>query len=271
MSDWDERARQLIDIARPLHSPNAADAARVRAALGLRFAADPGLIPRSLPAAASPAAGLAKLLVVFAAGSSVGFAAGLYAAGAFEPAPAQRISVPVPALSVAVPSVPDRPLAPVVISTPEVIAGSDSGVQVEPRTAAPSGAARIARVPRPSRAPLAAAPGTGNALKAELEGLRRAQELLHEGDAAWAVARLDELDRQSTSSALLEERLATRVMAECALGRGASAALEALARKFPQSAHLERIRSSCQKAAPPGVPAGKSTGSQTESPPSKHE
>ena len=107
MSDREERARQLIERARPLHSPSTADAARVRAALGARIAAEPLLVAPDAPAAVGTAAsGLGKLLAVFAAGSSLGLAAGLYVAATYgeprvvevvTPAPsAANSAVPVP-------------------------------------------------------------------------------------------------------------------------------------------------------------------------------
>src|SRR4051812_31906860 len=92
MNDLEERARRLLDAARPGHSPTAGDAARVRSALKARVLAEPLLIqpveshagplhPRD--AAANSV--LAKVLIALGAGSALGFAAGLYAAQAFWP------------------------------------------------------------------------------------------------------------------------------------------------------------------------------------------
>jgi hypothetical protein len=271
MSDLDERAERLLQLARPLHSPSAADSARVRRALAARFAADPGLLQAAAQSAGGgAAAGLGKLLAVFGIGSSLGFAAGLYAAGAFTPASPALVVAPPPALSVPVASAaveaPARPEVPVEATGDE----ARPGVGVAPhgetvasaRTARPS---RLARAHERSSAP------SGGDLKAELEGLRRAQELLHEGDAAWAIARLDELEQNSPSSALLEERLATRALAECVLGRDGDAPARAFAEKFPRSPHLERVRASCAKSSPARVPQGERTRSQTESPALRHE
>jgi hypothetical protein len=115
-------------------------------------------------------------------------------------------------------------------------------------------------------------------LKAELDGLRRAQELLYQGRSAWAIARLDELDRAGVGSVLLEERAATRAIAQCRLGADGASKIDDYARRFPRSAHLERVRSSCtgapQGGAPApggGTPARKVVPAQTESRGSPHQ
>src|SRR6185369_10941669 len=110
-----------------------------------------------------------------------------------------------------------------------------------------------------------------NPLKAELDGLRRAQELLHQGEPAWALARLNELDRAQVGSVLLEERAATRAIAECLLGRDASAQAREFERRFPLSAHLDQVRSSCSRAHQSGTPQPAAQPAQTETPASRHE
>lgn len=259
MNDRDTRAHQLIDVARSLHSPSAGDAARVRAALSARIAAEPKLIEPLVPAAAPASAGLAQLLVVFGAGSSLGFAAGFYIALNSAPLPATPVAVTAPSAIVAAPAA--------VGSEVQAERSAASAVPVPASAEEPPRAEPRARVSaKPTTTP--GSKPSGIDLKTELEGLRRAQELLHEGDAAWALARLDELDRVSPSSVLLEERAATRAMAECALQPGASTALRTFSETFPRSAHLERVRASCSKAA---VPMRENASEATESPPNRHE
>jgi hypothetical protein len=115
-------------------------------------------------------------------------------------------------------------------------------------------------------------------LKAELDGLRRAQELLYQGRPAWAIARLDELDGAGVGSALIEERAVTRAIAECRIGGDGPRKADEFARRFPRSPHLERVRSSCAEAtrvgsssSSGGTPAGKTAPAQTESRASPHE
>jgi hypothetical protein len=110
-----------------------------------------------------------------------------------------------------------------------------------------------------------------NPLKAELDGLRRAQELLHQGQPAWAVARLNELDRAHVSSVLLEERTATRAIAECKLGHDPMSQAREFEQRFPRSAHLEQVRASCSEARQSGTPEASLPPSQTEKAASHHE
>ena len=79
MKEMEERARQLLDIARTGHNPRPADATRVRAALRARVLAEPALLqPTSKPPFRSSL--LRKLALAFGAGGGAGFAAGLYVA-----------------------------------------------------------------------------------------------------------------------------------------------------------------------------------------------
>jgi hypothetical protein len=302
MSDMEERARRLVDAARPGHNPTGADAARVRAALKARVLAEPLLIQPG-PAQAAASGGLGKLLVAVGVGSALGFAAGLYAAQAFWPGmlarPADAGAVSVAAAAgmndasrTGGATEPARPLASG--STRE--AAGSARVRVDGVEAAdaegvpsmPQSATSIVESPPlvPPRAPPRASTSTARAssapavspIKAELDGLRRAQEQLYQGRPAWAIARLDELDRAGVGSVLLEERAATRAIAECRLGVAGAGASDDYARRFPRSAHLERVQASCSgapqggAAAPGGgTSAQKVTPVQTESRGSQHE
>jgi hypothetical protein len=287
MSDLEERARRLLEAARPGHNPTDGDAARVRAALKARVLAEPLLI-QPLPMQSGPfqpgqapatSRALGKVLGALGVGSALGFAAGLYAAQTFWPGMPARPPAPGavqrmdPATAAALDtSGPGRDRGHVVAErAPSLLHDAIPNTErpppvpphVQPRTT--SSAAK-------STAP-AASP-----LKAELDGLRRAQELLYQGRPAWAIARLDELDRAGVGSVLLEERVATRTIAECRLGAVGAGKADEYARRFPRSAHLERVRASCAgvprdgSAMPAGgTPAQKVAPTQTESRGSQHE
>lgn len=288
MSDLEERARRLVDAARPGHNPSAADAARVRAALQARVLAEPLLIEpgpmHAGPLRAGRAAGgaggaLGKVLVALGVGSALGFAAGLYAARALwldtpaRPTEARPLAQASTGEAAGAPSVRlDGVEAAVSRGVPAVSLGATPSAD---RTllAAPG-------VPPRAGASTARAPSAPavSPIKAELDGLRSAQEQLYQGRPAWTIARLDELDRAGVGSVLLEERAATRAIAECRLGVAGARASDEYARRFPRSAHLEQVRASCSRApqagaaAPSGeAPAQKVAPTQTESRGSQHE
>jgi hypothetical protein len=292
MSDLEERARRLVDAARPGHNPTAADAARVRTALKERLLAEPLLIQPS-PVQAAASGGLGKVWVALGAGSALGFAAGLYAAHAFWPDMAARPVETRPVLATQAAALDEPSRAPNATEPPHAISqrvANDAATAqgaAQPATppshdATPGTESAHPASPRaPARAPSSAAAPPAplvSPLKAELDGLRRAQELLYQGRSAWAIARLDELDRAGVGSVLLEERAATRAIAECRLGADGAGKADDYARRFPRSAHLERVRSSCTSGPQGGTPvrgggtrAGKVEPSQTESRGSPHE
>jgi hypothetical protein len=93
-----------------------------------------------------------------------------------------------------------------------------------------------------------AAPGAALStedLQLEIAGLRRAQQLLHAGHAAQALAALDNVARQVPGGALTEERDATRAMALCALGHPESAAVAAFLAHYPNSVHVSGVQRAC--------------------------
>jgi len=265
MKELEERARQLLEIARAGHNPRPADATRVRAALKARVLAEPAL----LQVTSKPAPGaslLHKLAIAFGAGGGAGFAAGLYVA--------QTMAHPVPEAPAVV--------APLAALREETASPAPATHEPDPRDApsdepsapATTGESRrkpVEAVNAPSRPAKAAAVNGPNPLKAELDGLRRAQELLHQGQPAWAVARLNELDRAQVGSILLEERTATRAIAECRLGHEPMAQVQAFEQRFPRSAHLEQVRASCSEAPQGGTQAAILAPRQTENAASHHE
>jgi len=268
MKELEERARRVLDVVRDQHNPVPADAARVRAALQARVLLEPALLQVSSRPALE-ARLLRKLLLAFGVGGGAGFAAGLYVAQSFAPAPAgNRVQAPATA-------------SPVVVTASAAGDTGNADGSVNGKVAAPLAAVPLVSAdsrrkllePRGSAAHSAQAPQLNgpSPLKAELDGLRRAQELLHQGEPAWALARLNELDRAQVGSVLLEERAATRAIAECLLGRDPKAQAAEFERRFPRSAHLEQVRSSCSPEHQNGTPRAPVQPAQTEAPASRHE
>jgi hypothetical protein len=88
-----------------------------------------------------------------------------------------------------------------------------------------------------------------NELKAETEALRAAQSALRGGDAARALALLDDQQARYRPGLLQQERAAARVMALCQAGRATEARTAAVRFEsdFPRSPLVARVRTSCRE------------------------
>jgi hypothetical protein len=272
MKEMEERARQLLEIARAGHDPRPVDATRVRAALKARVLAEPAL----LQATSKPpleASLLRKLALAFGAGGGAGFAAGLYVAHAVS-APAAGVEAPALVAHVAVASdiqSADSKAASAAPQEAPVPAASLHESEASDRKTEGDSRRKPAESGTAARSAKVVAVNGPNPLKAELDGLRRAQELLHQGQFAWAVARLNELDRAQVGSVLLEERTATRAIAECKLAHNPKLQVQEFEQRFPRSAHLEQVRASCSGARQSGTPEAALQPAQTENAASRHE
>jgi hypothetical protein len=104
-----------------------------------------------------------------------------------------------------------------------------------------------APAPPAAAAPAAAPPAPSDSLAEEVSMLRAARAALDRGDATHALRVLDAHEARFQRATLYEERLATRVLALCALGRidAARSAAQELERVAPRSPHLPRVRASC--------------------------
>jgi hypothetical protein len=113
----------------------------------------------------------------------------------------------------------------------------------------PGAPCRTAAVPCETRSPASPA---GGSLEAETGLLEAAQSELRAGHPERALSALDEHGRKYRDGVLSEERLASRVLALCALGRTDEARSEA--QRFlstsPRSPMAERVRSSCGGTSP---------------------
>jgi hypothetical protein len=126
---------------------------------------------------------------------------------------------------------PETPADPLGITPPAPVAASPiTTPPVSPFTTAPPPAAEVA-----------------DSLAEEVRLLRDARAALDRGDPSRALVSLDAHASRFLHGTLYEERLATRVLALCAMGRieAARVAAEELERAAPRSPHLGRVRASC--------------------------
>jgi hypothetical protein len=272
-----QEARRLFATARASYSPEEPRIASVRAAIDAQIAAPvasgseahfPGGAGTAAGAAASPGiAGLGLVAAVLLAGGAA------LIVWRHQPAPTLTVQVatPPPALAVQQP--------------PAVAAAAKQAPEPSPSlptvnaealpTAAPSSAQPLSALAVQARSPLRAHPsrkeaqapapvenapaaqaGPDDSLARETSLLRSARAALDAGEAERALALLGRHAQLWPEGVLAEERLATKVLALCALGRVAQARetageLESLA---PASPHLARVRSSCARRSSTGGP-----------------
>ena len=93
------------------------------------------------------------------------------------------------------------------------------------------------------------APKPASTIEQELALLRQAQDRLQAGDAAEALALLDDHERKFADGNLGAERQAARIFALCSAGRNTEAreAANAFLRQFPSSPMAARVRAACAK------------------------
>lgn len=155
------------------------------------------------------------------------------------PAPSNATAVPV-ADEVAI-------VAPPAASIPSEEASSPDPA---PQRAVVPVVERGAGAPRTS-APHSGARASSDSLSEEVALLARATSELNGGRPDDALRTVGEYERRFPGGALTDERLATRVEALCALGKGAEARAEVakLVRLHPRSPYLERVRRACGRGA----------------------
>jgi hypothetical protein len=257
-----EREAQItLQRALGFLTPEPADEARVLAGLQQRLAdggASAPLEPRLREPAAHARASLgrgiaAKLVVVGALTGVVGFVLG-YVAGqqsSLEPievraAPAVVVA-PSP-LADATPAYAPSPPSRVIPEEREVARPAEP--RTRPRVTPP----RAAKVRRSDVALDASDPLD---LREALALLRQAQAAAAESRPGAALELLSELDRRAPKEMLAEERLVTRILAQCDLGdkRTAQRLSSELFAHNPSSIYSARVRQSC--ANEPPAPAEK--------------
>lgn len=257
MTDPSAWAERMLELAREADEPSRADRSRVRALLVARCLLEPSLaaaaahsgasagVAASSKAALGSKALLSKALVAFGIGGAAGAATSVAVLAVTPESPPRAV----PAISSAVPpnhetasrapaSMP-APTLPVPAAPPEREAPTAAALPTARGVSLPAAAGAI---PSASSAPMPAP----SHLSVELDSLRRAQQLLHRGEARSALAVLGELERLVPAGVLGEERAATRALAACAaLGRAQARIAEFVAR-YPSSVHVERVRAACE-------------------------
>ena len=268
MSELSAEARALLEAARQEGAPTEADRARVERSLAQTLAAPSTSAP-------APASG-PRLPRVQTSGSSSVASAALKAVVVALLAAAGAValvvySAPKPARSVAparlplvhAPRVEPAPtvLVPLPGGAPQVVLQEQRpSLQPIPAVQAPRFrpvqqrspvfAPLDLREPTAAVAPVPTAAISESPLAEELKLMSQAQLDLRSGDAAGALALLDEYLRSFPRGALREEQVAARVQALCLLGRVPEARAEAVQflADHPQSAYAAKVRASCAGA-----------------------
>jgi hypothetical protein len=279
MSANDPRAEMTLELSRRAQEPSAADRLRNLAALRERLGLplppassrgnEPGFVRE--PAATQPArapavaaggsrATFAQLAAVGVVTGALGFFLGTRAAP--TPSPVER------AAPAALDSAP-APLAPHAVPATRTAHETNDDTRsateaAAPASAAPSAGRRATKARQPAaRTPPASASSATPSVTDDahfldaVRLLRRARSALSKGEAALALALLDELDQRFPRELLDEERGATRVLALCANGdeSAASALARALLSAHPRSIYTPRLEQSCAaEAAAPTSP-----------------
>jgi hypothetical protein len=229
MSDVSPKLGEFVAACKSVSRPTEADLQRVRAALQLRLggvamASQPAVTPHTarLLFGKASAIGLAGLVLL---GSAWFFAADTHRTVSSESNAAPRAAATIKAAIVLAPSVAWPSPAP---CTP-LATGEAAAV---PKPALESVDAR----PRPAR----------DRLEEEIVLLSRAETALHSGNAALALTVLAEHERKFRRGQLVQERIAARIRALCALGRKveADALLAQLSPKSPYGRQSPRACSS---------------------------
>jgi hypothetical protein len=247
-------AERVLARARRGTEPSANDEERVRRRLHARVLAAPLLLGARGAHAWATLSKLsaAKLLLALGVCGGAALVAGValqHDLGSFNSAQRDARTA---STERAVATAPQRNAPPA--NAPVGAADTAASVEPAPSVAVPVLAPALAApAVAPLKRPLAsAAPVTSLSaedMQLEIAGLQRAQQLLHAGNAAQAVATLDQLARQVPAGALMEERAATRVIAWCTLGRSGDSGVEAFLSRYPNSVHSARVRTACSRAS----------------------
>jgi hypothetical protein len=273
MSDIGPEGRAVLDGGRDGDDPGPADRARIRAAVMRSIAVGTALGAAS--ATTEAAAGVAragllasgwKVVAGLVVMGAVG--AGLVVSRERPPAPsAARAAGPALPAGLAPTAGPALPVG--AVASPPVNESPAASAVPPPAAAAPRASVepvRSAAAPRPTSvapppvavepppvgeppptlpAPPAAPPAPPDTLAAEATRLREAHGALQGGDAARALALLDE--QGAAGAQLREERAAARVLALCQLGKvdEARAAAARFLQESPRSPLADRVRASC--------------------------
>ncbi len=232
MSDLSPKLGEFVAACKRSSRPTEADMQRVRAALQLRLGA---AVMASQPAAASDTARLlfGKVSAIGLAGLMVLGSLWFFTARARQAASSESNAAPSAAATIQADTA----------SAPSATSPSATG------STSPE-AGKIAAVPRPTLGNVEARPRpVRDRLEEELALLSKAETALHSGNAAVALEVLNEHERKFPHGQLVEERIAARIRALCALGRKTEAdAL--LVQLSPKSPYGKQSPRACSSSAP---------------------
>ena len=279
MSDDDTRwADHLLEHARATAAPRGEDAARNLASIEARLGIGPGIAPDLAPDLAARSGrvegglarrGVAKgalmkgafvktgLVIAFGVGTGViGYLIGRAETERSRDAIADRA----PATTMpdgltrdavvreSTETALNAARAPVTPVAPAALAGSDAA----PATLRPGAHAPAVHRPRAARPAASASVSASERadvfeLSEALELLRRAEAAVRRSDGLEARMWLSDLDRRAPPQLLLEERLVTRVLADCLVGDvdAARATLRELETSNRESIYRARLEGSC--------------------------
>jgi len=241
MKQLSPSARRLFELARGQDEPDASARNRVAHSLAAKIASGVGL--GAVGASASAATvGLGAIAVKSALVVGI---AGVVAGGGYWAVRSARPPVP-PAVEVH--HTAARSVEPTAKLHVDEQAASESPPEMDQGRALSHRKAgrQPTRAESPASAPVAA-PALPDALRAETEALRSAQQALRDGEPQRALRLLDEQDRSFRAGLLQQERAAARVLALCQAGMANEARAQALRfeRLWPKSALLGRVRAAC--------------------------
>jgi hypothetical protein len=248
MNDLSPEARLLLARARESIEPSGVDRERGRVAVraALASAAVPTVVAAATPVAAMVKTGAIALAIVTAVGVTAYRRSNMRSAPAL-PAVEAQVAEPTPAAA-----------APVFAPEP-----SPEPARVEPAPIAMPAGTTVARAtPLPAKRALSArpeptvpsaddptAPAT-DTLSEEIASMEQVEHALSSHQPARARALLDAMKGRFPHGVLIEERMAARVVAQCALGQSeqARAAADAFLRAHPRSPQAARVRAACGAA-----------------------
>ncbi|HUH02885.1 MAG TPA: hypothetical protein VML75_12895 [Kofleriaceae bacterium] len=242
MSDLSREAQAIIDAARGADEPGPADLQRVRAAVY----AELGIPAAGAHAAAGSATAtsltsnlvLKLVLGLVLVGGLVGGGYALLSGSDDESSPVA-----------AAPPEPDPAPGPLPAPAPAPAPDPAPAISRDPpprppATSAPAPSRILSEAPREARTE---SKDTIETLREEKALIDAASRALAAGDGTAAMAALDRHARKFPRGQLTSERLGTRVLALCALDRGADASREAkrFLSRYPQHPMASRVRAAC--------------------------
>ncbi len=249
MKDMSPDLRRLLDDARSVDDPTAADRDRVRAALvaGLASGAGSTAVAGGGKLGLMGRLGIVALVGALLAGGVWWFASSTSSSEESAPVEVSRLEPAAPPAAVreGVKGWSERATEPPAAEPEQPAAAADASAPLAPADAAPQIVSSRAVRPKPKMRDAAQ-------LAEEARLLRDAETARRGGDVGLATQRLDEHRRRFPRGALATEREAARILVLCDAGRAAEAKKLAarFLRRYPRSPLADRVRSACDRSIP---------------------